>query len=124
MRTVESSLTNAVKRFGGRICDGYWNKGTKTRQARQPEAQALQVPEPLAYRNNHGAKTAGSATTEQTAQEGQAIESAGAVGVLSRRHLKSSKHDLRDDRFCHSAHCSSWRSKMHVRLKTGKVPCQ
>ena len=47
MRTVESSLTNAVKRFGGRICDGYWNKGTKTRQARQPEAQALGVPEPL-----------------------------------------------------------------------------
>ena len=88
MRTVESLLTNAVKRFVGRICD-----------LAETEAQPLQVPdEPLAYRNNHGAERAGDATTKQAAQESQAIESAGAVGVLSRRHFKCSKHDLRDDR--------------------------
>jgi hypothetical protein len=60
MRTVESLLTNAVKRFVGRICD-----------LAKTEAQPLQVPdEPLAYRNNHGAERAGDATTKQAAQEG------------------------------------------------------
>jgi hypothetical protein len=44
--------------------------GIKTSQARQSEAQALQVSEPLANRINHGAKRAGDATTEQAAQEG------------------------------------------------------
>ena len=59
-RTVESLLTNAVKRFVGRICD-----------LAETEAQPLQVPdEPLAYRNNHGAERAGDATTRQAAQEG------------------------------------------------------
>ncbi len=59
MRTVESLLTNALKRFVGRICD-----------LAETQAQPLQMPEPLAYRNNHGAKKAGDATTEQAEQEG------------------------------------------------------
>jgi hypothetical protein len=44
MRTAESLLTNAVKRLVGRICD-----------LAETYALPLQVPEPLAYRNNHGA---------------------------------------------------------------------
>jgi hypothetical protein len=46
MRTVEPSLTNAVKRFVGRICDLAKTRGTETRQGRQSEAQALGLPEP------------------------------------------------------------------------------
>ena len=65
MRTVESLLTNAVKRFVGRICDLAENR--KTSQGTQSEAQALQVSEHLAYRNNHGAERAGDATTKQAA---------------------------------------------------------
>jgi hypothetical protein len=49
MRTVESLLTNAVKRFVGRICDLATTRAQRP-QGRQSEAQALQAPERLAYR--------------------------------------------------------------------------
>jgi hypothetical protein len=69
----------------------------------------------------HGARKAGDATTNQAAQEGEALETAGAVGVVSCRHLKSSKHDLRDDRFCHGAGCSSWRSQMDMTVNNCRI---
>ena len=113
MQTVERLLTNAVKRFVGHIGD--------LALPTETQAQPLQMPEPLAHRNNYGARKAGDATPKQGAQECRAIESARAVGVLSCRHLKSSKHDLRDDRFCHGARGSSWRSQMDVTITNRRI---
>jgi hypothetical protein len=48
MLTVESLLTNDVKRFAGRICDLAGTRAPRPAREGNPEAQALQVPEPLA----------------------------------------------------------------------------
>jgi hypothetical protein len=63
----------------------------------------------------------GDATTNQAAQEGKAPEAAGAVGVVSCRHLKSSKHDLRNDRFCLGAGPSSWHSQMDMTVNNCRI---
>jgi hypothetical protein len=115
VRTVELSLTNVFKRFVGRICDLAETRAPRPAGEGQPEAQALGVPEPLvAHRNCHGAKKADDATTEQAAQ------GAGRVRVLSGRHIKSSKHVLRDGCLCHCARCSSWRCQMDLRHQKPK----
>jgi hypothetical protein len=72
MWTVESLLTNAVKRFVDHISD----LADRDACSATPNAWALTG-------NSRGAKNAGDATTKQAAPEGQAIETAGAVGLFA-----------------------------------------
>jgi hypothetical protein len=70
------------------------------------------VPEPLAYRNSHGAKKVGEATALQAASESSDV---GGLKAHSDRQIKSSQHDLRDGCFFNSARRSSWRSQIDLR---------
>jgi len=52
MRAVGSLLANAVKRFDGRICDLAQTRTPRPPREGSRRAQALGVPEQLAYREN------------------------------------------------------------------------